>query len=205
MASAPPTKSPTGGPHPASTGRVSDAELVERARKGDGDAFGLLVERHRGSVYRAALAALRSPAEAEDAAQDAFVRAYRRLDSFRGEATFKTWLVSIAWRQALTRRRRLAAAWRRFWPEGEADEAAAPGGSPESELLGAERAATVARLVRSLPDRLQGPLLLFATGDHTYEEMAVILDIPSGTLKGRVAEARRRVIERMERMGLGRE
>jgi RNA polymerase sigma-70 factor, ECF subfamily len=196
---------PTGAPTPASTGRVSDAELVDRARKGDGDAFGLLVERHRASVYRAALAALRSPAEAEDAAQDAFVRAYRRLGSFRGEATFKTWLVSIAWRQALSRRRRLASAWRRFWPEGEADEAPAPEGSPESALLGAERAATVARLVRALPARLQEPLLLFATGDHTYEEMAVILDIPSGTLKGRVAEARRRVIERMERMGLGHE
>jgi RNA polymerase sigma-70 factor, ECF subfamily len=181
---------------------VSDAELVERARQGDAAAFGHLVERHRSSVYRAALAALRSPAEAEDAAQDAFLLAYQRLGSFRGEATFKTWLISIAWRQALTRRRRLVGALRRFWPQEDAAEPVTPEASAERALLDSERAAAVARLVRTLPPRLRQPLLLLATGDHTYEEMAQILGIPSGTLKGRVAEARRRLIARMTGMGL---
>src|SRR5713226_10176302 len=64
---------------------VTDAELVDRARQGDHAAFGDLVDRHRSAVYRAALAALRSPADAEDAAQEAFVTAFRRLSSFRGE------------------------------------------------------------------------------------------------------------------------
>jgi RNA polymerase sigma-70 factor, ECF subfamily len=182
---------------------VSDAELVERAREGDAAAFGLLVERHRGSVYRAALAALRSPADAEDAAQEAFLLAYQRLGSFRGEASFKTWLISIAWRQALTRRRRVASALRRFWPQQDSPEPPAPEASPEGALLGSERAAAVARLVRTLPARLSEPLLLLATGDHTYEDLARILGVPSGTLKGRVAEARRRLLERMAGMGLG--
>jgi RNA polymerase sigma-70 factor, ECF subfamily len=182
---------------------VSDAELVQRARDGDAAAFGHLVERHRASVYRAALAALRSPTEAEDAAQDAFLLAYQRLGSFRGEASFKTWLVSIAWRQALTRRRRLVAAVRRFWPQDEVAEPASPEASPERAALDTERATAVARLVRALPARLREPLLLFATGDHSYEDMALILGVPSGTLKGRVAEARRRLIQRMDGMGLG--
>jgi RNA polymerase sigma-70 factor, ECF subfamily len=184
---------------------VSDAELVARSREGDTSAFGQLVERHRSSAYRAALAALRSPAEAEDAVQDAFLLAYRRLGSFRGEASFKTWLISIAWRQAVSRRRRLTGALRRFWPQDDAGEPLSAEPSPESALLGAERTAAVGRLVRALPARLREPLLLFATGDHTYEDMAVILGISPGTLKGRVAEARRRLIRRMDGLGLARD
>lgn len=69
---------------------MSDVDLVARARAGDQAAFGELVDRHRTAVYRAALAALGSHGDAEDAAQDAFLLAYRRLDSFRGDASFKT-------------------------------------------------------------------------------------------------------------------
>jgi len=93
---------------------VSDVDLVARARQGDPAAFGELVDRHRPAVYRAALAALGSPADAEDAAQDAFLLAYRRLDSFRGDASFKTWLLTITWHQAINRRRSLANIWRRM-------------------------------------------------------------------------------------------
>jgi RNA polymerase sigma-70 factor (ECF subfamily) len=91
----------------------SDTELVARARGGDHTAFGELIDRHRRAVYRAALAALGSPADAEDAAQDAFINAYQRLGSFRGDASFKTWLLTIAWNQALNRRRSLRRWWRR--------------------------------------------------------------------------------------------
>jgi len=93
---------------------VTDAELVERARQGDCAAFGDLVDRHRAAVYRAALAALGSAADAEDAAQEAFLTAYRRLDGFRGDASFKTWVLTIAWHQAINQRRRLARWWRLF-------------------------------------------------------------------------------------------
>jgi hypothetical protein len=73
-----------------STACVSDADLVARARRGDSAAFGELVDRHRTAVYRATRAVLGSHDEAEDAAQDAFVVAYERLASFRGDASFKT-------------------------------------------------------------------------------------------------------------------
>src|SRR5262245_47501228 len=97
-----------------STVCVTDADLVARGRQGDCAAFGELIDRHRSAVYRAALAALGSHADAEDAAQDAFLAAYRRLDSFRGEASFKTWLLTITWHQAINRRRSLTRLWRRL-------------------------------------------------------------------------------------------
>ena len=93
---------------------MTDADLIARARQGDPAAFGELIDRHRTSVYRAALAALGSHADAEDAAQDAFLAAYRRLDSFRGESSFKTWLLTITWHQAINRRRSLTRVWRRM-------------------------------------------------------------------------------------------
>jgi RNA polymerase sigma-70 factor (ECF subfamily) len=83
---------------------VEDDELVERALKGDASAFDELVLRYGTAVYRAALAALGSPADAEDVMQDAFLLAYRKLSHFRGEASFKTWLLAITWHRALRRR-----------------------------------------------------------------------------------------------------
>ena len=77
---------------------VTDGELVEQVRAGNTDAFGELVTRHQGAIYRAALAALGNTADAEDVAQEAMVLAYRRLDQFRGDASVKTWMISIAWR-----------------------------------------------------------------------------------------------------------
>src|SRR5437763_17218588 len=108
LASFPSVFYPTQERAPASIGQVrgaTDAELVERARAGQTAAFGELVERHRGAVYRAALAALRNPADAEDVAQEALVLAFRKLGQFRGDASVRTWMITIGWRLALSRRR----------------------------------------------------------------------------------------------------
>ena len=184
---------------------MSDHELVARAQGGDEAAFGQLVEEHRGAVFRAAMAVLGSEAEADEAAQDAFVAAYNQLGTFRHASTFKTWLLAIAWRRALDRRRRFRSRWRRFvsgdstgwelWP--------ASGPSPESELVHSRLGRDVRRLVNGLPERLRAPLLLAASGDHTYEEMAVILGKRVGTVKWQVAEARRLLRERLARLGYG--
>jgi RNA polymerase sigma factor (sigma-70 family) len=99
---------------PVSIEGVSDPELVERARRGDDAAFGTLVDRHRTSVFRAVLAATGTREDAEEVAQEAFVAAYRHLEDFREDASFKTWLLSIAWRKALTRRRTVKTFLRRF-------------------------------------------------------------------------------------------
>jgi len=194
---------PTSLPPAASIECVSDVELVARARQGDTAAFGELVDRHRAAVYRAAHAALGSASEAEDVAQEAFLAAYRKMDSYRGEASFKTWLLKIAWRQALTRRRRLVSRWRRFVSGEPPEVPSAAGGdrSPEATLIDAELVGHVQRLVRALPARLRDPLLLCAEGEQTYHEIAAVLGIPEGTLKWRVAEARRRLKDRLVRLG----
>src|SRR6185503_4401066 len=95
---------------------VTDEELVLRAREGDTSAFSQLVVRHEAAVYRTALAALLPPEDAQDAAQDTFLRAWSRLGRFRGDASFKTWLLTIAWNRAMTRRRRRIVWWRRAAP-----------------------------------------------------------------------------------------
>ena len=87
---------------------ISDLDLVRLAQAGDVDAFGELVERNRRAVFRAALAAVGSPSEADDVAQEAFVTAWRKLDGFRGDSQFRTWLLSITWRKAIDRRKSIS-------------------------------------------------------------------------------------------------
>ncbi|HSL23291.1 MAG TPA: RNA polymerase sigma factor [Vicinamibacterales bacterium] len=177
--------------------RHEDDELVARARAGDTAAFGELVRRLERPVYRAALAALGSPDEAEEAAQDAFVAAFRRLGTFRGESSLKTWLVAIVWRKALTRRRKLQLL--RFRSahraaEGDPDPielAPETGAGPHEGALGAELRERLRREIRGLPRKLRDPLLLIASGNHSYEDAAAILGVPVGTAKWRVSEARR--------------
>jgi len=178
------------------------AAALERARAGDPDAFGFLVERFREPVFRAALAATGSPAEAEDAAQDAFVAAYRRLDRFRGDSSFKTWLLTIVWNKALDRRR----AMRRTFLSIEAEDGGTTDPPSLEQPVDAALMATSAhlaakKLIAGLPVKLRDPLLLAASGEHSYTEMAVMLGVPVGTLKWRISEARRIVREKLERLG----
>jgi len=193
---------------------VTDADLVARARQGDTAAFGELVDRHRTAVYRAALAATGSHADADDVAQDAFVLAFRRLESFRGEASFKTWLLSIAWRQALNRRRAVRRMLRRLVTTmaAGADEpamaleaataslvAAAP--TPEEAVISGELARAVRREIAALSTRLRDALLLAQSGEYSYDEIGAMLGVPVGTIKWRVSEARRVIRRRLEQRG----
>jgi RNA polymerase sigma-70 factor (ECF subfamily) len=188
---------------------VTDAELVEQARRGDASAFGVLVDRHRHAVYRAALAAVGNAAEAEDVAQEAFVAAYRRLQTFRGEASVKTWMLTIAWNKALDRRRSLtrwvktlAPAWDAARePATELEHHASNAADPEQQALSVELRTQVRRLIRALPRGLRDALLLAGSGAHTYEEAAAMLGVPTGTVKWRVSEARRQLRVKLQRLG----
>ena len=193
-----------------STVCVIDVDLVARARRGDPAAFGELVERHRSAVYRAALAALGSPADAEDAAQDAFLLAYRRLDSFRGDASFKTWLLTITWHQAINRRRSLTSVWRRMVaPKTEEDAEAAMAGvasggpSPEQAAEQEQLRRGIREAIRALSPKLRDALLLAQAGDYSYDEIGAMLRVPTGTIKWRVSEARRVIRKRLEERGHG--
>jgi RNA polymerase sigma-70 factor (ECF subfamily) len=185
--------------HPERSRRMDDGELLEQVRAGDHAAFGELVERHRGAVYRAAFAALGNDADAEDIAQEALVMAFRRLDQFRGDASVRTWMVSIAWRLALSRRRRL---WwkgnRAVAPETELHALRDMTPSPEARVQAAQFINRVEQEIRRLPPKLRDALLLTAAGDLTQDEIAAALNIPGATFRGRVRDARLRLKARLE-------
>jgi RNA polymerase sigma-70 factor, ECF subfamily len=184
---------------------VSDPELVERARRGDDAAFGMLVDRHRTAVFRAILAALGTREGADEVSQEAFVAAYRHLRDFREDASFKTWLLSIAWRKALSHRRSVRTFVSRFVqpPEDTEWQIPAAARTQEQAVLDAELTGTIRRQITRLTPKLRDALLLAASGDYSYDEIAVMLGIPVGTLKWRVSEARRQLKAKLADAGLG--
>ena len=187
-----------------------DLALVRRAQAGDAAAFGDLVERNRRAVFRAALAAVGSPTEADDVAQEAFVTAFQKLNGFRAESSFKTWLLTITWRKAIDRRQSVGK-WMQRLVNPTASEAAdgwdplqglpSPAQSQEDELLTADLQRRLRPLIAGLPKKLRDALLLAGSGEHTYEEIGQMLKIPVGTVKWRVSEARKVLRVKMAAMG----
>ena len=188
-----------------------DLALVRRAQAGDTEAFGELVERNRRAVFRAALAAVGSAAEADDVAQEAFVTAFQKLDGFRAESSFKTWLLSITWRKAIDRRKSVTRWMQRMVTPvhssetGEEwnpmDRLAAGGQSQEEDLMTSDLQNRLKPLIASLPKKLRDALLLAGSGDHTYDEIGTMLKVPTGTVKWRVSEARKVLKHKMTSMG----
>lgn len=180
------------------------ARLVRLAQAGDREAFGALVEQHHRAARRVALVATGNLADADEAVQEACLTAWRRLRSLDDPAAFRSWLLRIAWRKAVDRRRSVTAVWKRLVAGVEAEEVAATHSVPaDRQMLDRERDRAIARTIRSLPSRLRDPLLLVAAGDHRYEDIAALLQIPLGTVKWRVSEARRLVRLKLERLGYG--
>lgn len=196
-------------PGPFDEAAAEDRDLVRLAQGGDEQAFARLVERHRRAVYRAAYAALGSPAEAEDVAQETFVSAFRTLAGFRGDAALKTWLLTIAWRKALDRRRSVTR-WLKLTaarggpasdPQDAIERVPSAARSPEERLASDELARTVRQLVATLPRKLRDVLLLAGSDDYTYEQIGQMLGIPVGTVKWRVSEARRVLRKKLAALG----
>ena len=170
--------------------RVTDEELVRRAQNGDPSAFDEIVERHKGAVFRAALAALRNREDAEDVTQETFITAYRKIDTFRGESQLRTWLSRIAWNRSMDHRRR--GRFRRFLhlDEPESVELPSPEADPERATLASSAHARVRREIDLLPENLRDTLLLASAGDLDYASIAELLGVREGTIKSRVFEAR---------------
>ena len=180
---------------------VTDEELVLLARQGDPDAFDQLVARHQAAVFRAALAALRVREDAEEVAQDAFVRAWRALGRFRGDSSFRTWILRIVWNRAISRRRGLATWLRRATPIDDVAERVAVAAGQHGEVQNAELQAHAVRAIQALAPKLRDALLLAQSGEYPYDEIARMLEIPVGTVKWRVSEARRKVREQLAALG----
>ena len=176
---------------------VSDDELVRRTRAGDVDAFRAIVERHRGVVQRVA-ARIVGDDDADDVAQDAFLRAFHRLNQYRGESPFRSWLLRIAHNAALNalERRRPA-----LLDDGDAerDDVEPVHGTrarpPADSLELKERRDRLARKLQQLPPAHRAVLVLRDLEGLSYEEISAVTDSPLGSVKGRLHRARRELIE----------
>lgn len=165
---------------------AEESRWIVRARIGDEAAFEWLLARYRARTVRLAHHVLRRPDEAEDAAQEAFIRAFRGIRSFRGDSRFATWLFHIVVHVCLDRRR-----LKRWDAEVQLDDALPLAGPPQSH--------DTRMLVQALLDRLSPPmraaLVLREIEGLEYEEIAGVLEIPVGTVRSRLNTARGRFRE----------
>ena len=171
---------------------LDDAELVQRTTRGDLSAFERLVDRHRPVVIRVA-ARIVGADEAEDVSQDAFLRAFHRLDRFRGDAPFRSWLLRITHNAALDHlaRRRAEPVDPETLDTGEPSTAR----PPADRLEVRERIERLERKLHGLNAQHRVVLVLRDAEGLTYEEIADITDTPIGSVKGRLHRARREFVE----------
>lgn len=172
-----------------------DVGLARRARNGEIDAFGRLVERHRAVVFRVC-ARIVGADDADDVTQEAFLRAYHRLQQFRGDAPFRTWLLRIAHRaalDALEQRQRRAATTRDDVEAADPDAATAPQ-TPSDELELHERRARLEMKLALLRPNHRSVLVLRDLEGLAYDEIADLTDQPLGSVKGRLHRARNELI-----------
>ena len=185
--------------------RDIDQQLVERAQRGDKLAFGLLVEKYQRKLARLISRLVRDPGEVEDVTQEAFIKAYRALPSFRGDSAFYTWLYRIG---INTAKNYLVAMGRRAptSTDVEAEEAEGFDGgellreisTPESLLLTKEIAGTVNQAIEALPEELRSAIQLRELEGMSYEEIAKLMDCPVGTVRSRIFRAREAIAERLK-------
>lgn len=184
--------------------REIDQQLVERAQSGDKRAFELLVTKYQRKLARLLSRFIRDPAEVEDVSQEAFIKAYRALPSFRGDSAFYTWLYRIGINTAknflVSQGRRAPTTTDFNAEEAETFEDAdqlRDINTPENELMSRQIAETVNRTVESLPEELRTALTLREIEGMSYEDIAGIMNCPIGTVRSRIFRAREAVAERL--------
>jgi RNA polymerase sigma-70 factor, ECF subfamily len=164
----------------------SDESIVQRVTAGEPALFEVLVRRNNQRLFRAARAILSNDDEAQDVMQEAYVRAFASLSTFRGEARFSTWLTRICVNEALARRRKS----RTTEPLEEAKDLAMQQTTPEQDATGAELAAWLERALDAVPDAYRIVFMLRTVEDMSVAETATCLSIPEDTVKTRLFRAR---------------
>jgi RNA polymerase sigma-70 factor (ECF subfamily) len=173
-------------PHPDAARMADERRLIARAQAGDRNAFRALVERHQARAYTLALRIVRSAPDAEEVAQDAFVRVWTALPGFRGESSFATWLYRIVARRAFDRAQVLKNRRVREHAEEKLPEHAAPAAVDDDSL----RAALLQRLVTGLTPAQRAAVTLFYYEGRSVEQVAAVLGIPENTAKTHLLRAR---------------
>ena len=163
---------------------TAEANLIRQARQGDASAWETLVRQHQAAVFRLGYLLLRTPAEAEDVAQEAFVRAFVALDKFDEERPFRPWLLQITRNVAKNRRRSLSRYWamvKRWWGEEETAVIATSVSQDESARLW--------QAVQQLRPKAQEVVYLRYFLELSEAETAAALNVPVGTVKSRLHRA----------------
>jgi RNA polymerase sigma-70 factor (ECF subfamily) len=185
--------------------REVDQQLVERAQQGDKHAFDLLVVKYQRKLARLLSQFIRDSTEVEDVTQEAFVKAYRALPSFRGDSAFYTWLYRIGINTAknflVAQGRRAPTTTSGFDNEdAEGFEEASnlrEMNTPESELTSKQIAQTVNQTLEELPEELRTAITLREIEGLSYEEIAGIMNCPIGTVRSRIFRAREAIAEKL--------
>lgn len=180
-----------------------DQELVERVQRGERGAFDLLVRKYQHKILNLIIRYVHDPSEAQDVAQEAFIKAYRALGNFRGDSAFYTWLYRIA---INTAKNFLVAQGRR--PPGsdidaqdaeqyDVDTRLKYRDTPEHELLRDELEKAVYQAIGDLPEDLRTAITLREMEGMSYEDIATAMDCPIGTVRSRIFRAREAIDERI--------
>lgn len=173
---------------------AKDESLAEQAAGGDRRAFDALVTRHRQAVYRLCWAATGNHADADDAAQETFVRVFRSLPSYDPARPFGPWIRKIAWNCGLSVRRDRNAGVAGL-VANDAPEAVDPAPGPEESAAGNEERRRMAGAMAALPAELRTVMVLRAVEGLSYAEIALVAGIPAGTVMSRLSRARKRLLE----------
>ncbi len=182
----------------------SDQQLVERVQAGDKSAFDLLVRKYQHRVLKLVGRFVSGAAEAEDVAQEAFLKAYRALASFRGDSAFYTWLYRIAIntaKNALVSNRRRPVDFDLDLQDPEQFDRHArlkEGDTPEGVLLTEEIRQVVERAMEQLPEDLRTAIILRELEGMSYEEIAEAMDCPVGTVRSRIFRAREAIDRKLK-------
>lgn len=181
-----------------------ERDLVLRAQQGDPEAFTVLAGTYRDALIQLACGFLHDKEEALDVVQDVFLKAFRKLGSFKNESSLYTWLYRIAINQCKDRlrrkQRRPTVSLEELGNEGQVYEIPDPGAGPEAVLEGSERERRVRAAIDSLPDKHKKVLLLRELGEMSYKEIAAVLRCREGTVMSRLFHARKMLAERLNAM-----
>lgn len=177
--------------------REVDLELVQRVQRGDRRAFDLLIIKYQRKIMRLLSRMIHDPADVEDVAQEAFIKAYRALPQFRGDSAFYTWLYRIAinsarnWQAARHRRPNTVSTLEN--DEGETFDqidGLSDHATPESLLASRQIGETVNEAIEALPEDLRAAIILREIEGMSYEDIAQTMGCPIGTVRSRIFRAR---------------
>ena len=193
---------------------TSDLSLVQRVQRGDKSAFDVLVRKYQHKVVKLVMRYMRDPADAEDVAQEAFIKAYRALPQFRGDSAFYTWLYRIAIntaKNAIVSRDRSPVVYDLDLQNSEESYdmqgRLADTETPEALVLTEEIRTIVNRAIEALPEDLRTAIVLRELEGMSYEEIAAAMDCPVGTVRSRIFRAREAIDHKLADVfdgGLGR-